>query len=97
MNVCPECSGAIVSGGHGVVTTLVGYSSPLGHNHDDNCRKSAYTCENGHTFAVIRRNRCNTTNPDGTACQWVGKDQCFCWGGKFLLVDKWPTVQWNPA
>jgi len=63
--------------------TCVGYYSPPGHDHDDNCRKRKYVCKNGHIKIVSKRNRC--PNPD---CDWVGQETCFCHPGK--KVDEWP-------
>lgn len=67
----------------GSMKTLVGYFSPPGHDHDDNCEKRIYLCEDGHwTFMSVRR-RCTTPG-----CNWVGKEDCFCHEGK--KVDAWP-------
>jgi len=72
---CPVCKSTTFTVHPGVVTTLVGYSPVIidgvEHDHDDNCRKSAACCENGHDFVVRRRNRCSK-------CEWVGKEKCFC-------------------
>lgn len=84
MNIteCPQCGEELVSSG-GTYTTLVGYSSPLGHNHDDNCRSRAYLCANGHVVRLSRRNRC-----DFPGCAWKGKADCFC--HPHAKVDDWP-------
>ena len=37
----------------GTEVTLLGYSSPPGHDHDDNCMKRQYGCEDGH-WTVLR-------------------------------------------
>lgn len=76
---CPECNGVMSHGG--TSTTLVGYLSPPGHNHDDNCCKRTYRCENGHTMILSKRNRCDK-------CDWVGSENCFCHKGN--KVDQWP-------
>lgn len=67
------------------IQTLVGYSSPPGHTHDDNCLKRIYRCANDHDTVICIRRRCNTSG-----CDWVGKDSCFCHTGK--KSDMWPTV-----
>jgi hypothetical protein len=69
--------------GHGTMSTCVGYMSPPGHNHDDNCVTRQYDCSCGNKVIVSKRNRCS--NPD---CDWVGKDECFCHEGK--KVEEWP-------
>lgn len=65
-------------------TTLVGYLSPVGHNHDDNCLKRSYVCSNGHYQTLSKRRRCQV-------CDWVGKEECFCHSGK--KVDEWPEAE----
>lgn len=95
MSTCPECGGAITDWDRLESVTLVGYHSPPGHDHDDNCRTRSYRCENGHRFGLSRRNRCRVLQPDGTRCTWVGKAECFCCpNGK---IDEWPAVvaQWT--
>ncbi|MCP4651011.1 MAG: hypothetical protein GY853_13165 [PVC group bacterium] len=67
----------------GTGSTMVGYCSPPGHDHDDNCLSRTYRCENGHEHRYSLRRRCNVEG-----CGWVGKDECFCHDGK--KVDKWP-------
>lgn len=62
-------------------TTLVGYASPPGHSHDDNCRKRVYACEAGHETELSVINRC-------PACDWTGKKTCFC----SVKVDRWPDA-----
>jgi rRNA maturation protein Nop10 len=83
--MCPECGGRITSGGHGTIVTAVGYRSPPGHNHDDNCRTREYVCERGHRFTLSRRNRCPVP-----LCAWVGRAECFCHSG--AKVDEWPVL-----
>lgn len=60
---------------------MIGYSSPPGHDHDDNCQTCLYTCKNGHKIKLSKRNTC-------PACDWKGKEECFCHKGK--KVDEWP-------
>lgn len=77
------CDKRIVNGGHSEWMTLVGYFSPAGHNHDDNCRTREYSCEDGHRVTLSIRNTCS-------ACDWKGKESCFCHpDGK---VDSWPVA-----
>lgn len=76
---CPECGGATRAGP--VRQTLVWYASPEGHNHDDNCRRREYVCENGHSTTLSRRNAC-------PSCDWIGKDECGCHEGK--KIAEWP-------
>lgn len=61
--------------------TLVGYYSPSGHNHDDNCWTREYACPIGHTMKIGKRRRC-------PACDWVGKESCEC--HDCLKVDEFP-------
>ena len=63
-------------------STLVGYVSPRGHNHDDNCVVRRYVCSNGHVYEVSKRNRCPT-------CDWLGKESCSCHPGS--KVNDWPV------
>lgn len=79
---CPTCAGPFVSHG-GTSTTLVAFSSPEGHNHDDNCRGRTYFCAAGHETPVWLRNRC-----PAAGCDWRGKEACFCHEG--AKVDAWP-------
>jgi hypothetical protein len=85
---CPECGAQFVWAEDGWSTTLVGYFSPSGHDHDDNCRLRSYQCANGHRVVVSIRCRCH-------ACEWVGKDECFCHNGK--KVDAWPELTAVPV
>jgi hypothetical protein len=78
--ICEKC-GENMSADGGVMTTMVGFVSPPGHNHDDNCRFMRYVCKCGNIKTVSKRNRC-------PACDWVGRDECFCHDGKKL--DEWP-------
>ena len=76
-----DCGVGMVAGPIG--ETLVGYRSPPGHDHNDNCMSREYTCGCGNRKVVSLRRRC--PNPD---CDWVGKEECFCHEGK--KVDEWP-------
>jgi len=79
---CPKCNGKMVC--EGTSSTLVYYTSPQGHDHDDNCRSRSYFCtECGEELLISKRNKC--PNPD---CNWVGKESCWCHEGK--KVDEWP-------
>ncbi len=78
-----ECEAEIVAGDSGGSRTLVGYLSPPGHDHDDNCFKVAYACADGHVMTLSPINRCKNSK-----CDWVGKDECFCTN----KVDELPEV-----
>jgi hypothetical protein len=77
---CPTCESGKVEIGP-TMTTLVGYSSEPGHNHDNNCRKAEVCCENGHRFIVRYRNRCKYPG-----CGWQGKETCWCDGGQTVVL-----------
>ena len=79
---CKTCGENARDLGHSS-STLVGYMSPPGHDHDDNCVNKTDRCPNGHNNSVSLRNRCS--DPE---CDWVGKDSCFCHDGP--KVDEWP-------
>lgn len=81
---CPECSSPWVRAEQGYLETLVGYYSPPGHDHDDNCRRRYYKCANGHGRSVSLRRTCPT-------CNWKGKLTCFCHEGE--KVEKWPSFE----
>lgn len=67
---CPSCGSALFY--HGSCETLVGYLSPQGHSHDDNCIIHSFNClKNGHRF-IERMQRCCPK------CEWKGKMECFC-------------------
>lgn len=67
------CDADYVAGDSSCWVTAVGYFSPPGHNHDDNCRTYAYACAEGHVASISPINRCHKRG-----CGWVGKDSCFC-------------------
>ena len=68
-----------------ILETLVGYYSPPGHDHDDNCEVRMYVCDAGHRFTVSLRKRCSAPG-----CDWVGRCACPCHPG--LKVDAWPEA-----
>lgn len=78
--VCNECGQLMTPSGE-IGKTLVGYSSPPEHDHDDNCECQIYICPSGHRRKISKRRRC-------PKCEWVGKESCFCHDG--LKVDEWP-------
>ena len=84
MDVCPDCNGQWKYDGGGTLRTCVGYVSPAGHDHDDNCRTRKYTCVNGHSHILSAVNRCG-------ACDWEGKKSCFCHQGP--KVKDWPVYK----
>lgn len=77
---CEECD-ELLRPTPGGIATLVGFYSPPGHNHDDNCRRKLYRCKNDHVVALFIRNTC-------PACDWKGAETCHCHSGKKL--DFWP-------
>lgn len=79
---CPTCNEPWAMRGF-MGETLVGYYSPPGHDHNDNCLVRTYACPNGHRFSYALRRRC-------PACDWVGKSECFCHTGQKL--DAWPDA-----
>lgn len=64
----------------------MGYISPEGHDHDDNCVRRMYICGNGHQTILSKRNRCPNTD-----CDWVGEKTCHCHEGE--KVDEWPEAK----
>jgi hypothetical protein len=80
-----DCGKPLVFNG-GTGKTLVGYYSPEGHNHDDNCRKRVYVCEDGHRTVIRRINKCQTVG-----CDWRGKETCFCHENG-VTVEEWPDT-----
>lgn len=67
-----------------MLTTLVGYSSTPGHNHDDNCISRSFVCEQcGNIIVLSKRRKCNVPG-----CDWIGKKNCFCHEGE--KIDFWP-------
>lgn len=86
MNVCPTCGAEWTHKAPYGVTTLVGYASPPGHSHNDNCLFKTYTCKNGHSHAIYIRRRCTAEG-----CEWVGKETCWCHTSN--KVDSWPEAQ----
>lgn len=79
---CPKCSDIMTYGG--TSSTYVGYLSPRGHNHDDNCLSRRYSCACGNQVKVSKQNKC-----DADGCDWVGKSECGCCGG--IKLTDWPT------
>jgi hypothetical protein len=66
----------------GICSTCVGYFSPTGHDHDDNCTTRQIICASGHKKTIGLRRSCG-------ACDWRGKTQCC---GDFAYVDEWPVL-----
>ncbi len=78
---CPQCGAETRH--QGTRATLVGYGSPPGHDHDDNCEKRDYHCSRcGHDWSESRRRRCPRAD-----CEWLGIEECPCHLGK--KVDEW--------
>lgn len=68
---CPECGELMDTSDY--VYTLVGYYSPPGHDHDDNCLRINARCPKGHTARPNPRRKC-----PAEGCDWMGKLTCFC-------------------
>ena len=84
---CPECREPASRTDWGA--TLVGYLSPAGHDHDDNCIRARLTCANGHTTTVMPQRKC-----PAEGCDWVGKTTCFCTGEKSgIWTNEHPASQ----
>jgi hypothetical protein len=88
---CSTCGKPLdhVRGG-GTEMTCVGFFSPPGHDHDDNCLKRVYVCADGHRTVVSKRRRC-----PAPGCDWKGKETCFCHPNP--KVDEWPEVVGEPC
>lgn len=88
---CKECGEEVLiykkDNEWGPAETTVGYISPPGHDHNNNCLIMVGRCLNDHLQEVSIRRKCSNPN-----CNWVGKEKCFCHPGK--KVDKWP---WAPG
>jgi hypothetical protein len=86
LKTCEKCGQPLI---HKYETsTLVGYHSPEGHDHDDNCVISEYHCSNGHMYGFRRQNKCSTEG-----CSWVGKTDCFCSPFETVFFAGTMTVQ----
>lgn len=81
---CPSCGAPFVRADPFIERTLVGYVSPPGHNHDDNCALRGFYCMDGHGTLVRRRNRCD-------ACNWRGAETCNI-HPPHIDVDEWPGL-----
>src|SRR5271169_3286198 len=66
---CPKCKKKCVCTDYG--STLVGYYSPPGHDHDDNCKTYYFMCECGNHFKISPINLCSNTD-----CYWEGQHDC---------------------
>jgi len=56
-------------------STLVGYHSPEGHNHDGNCAREYWACEDKHRYVAHPRRSCEK-------CDWQGVKKCWCHFGE---------------
>lgn len=70
---------------HGGFKTCVGYFSPPGHDHNDNCVTRRYACSGGHRVNLSVRRKC--PHPE---CYWAGKRECGCHRGR--KCSEWPKV-----
>jgi hypothetical protein len=82
-----------------VSSTCVGYWSPEGHDHDDNCVTRPLLCAGGCRRRLGIRRRCNDhagewdIGPEAPACDWRGKEECC---GDYAYVDEWPAIGATP-
>lgn len=76
---CPTCGSTSLTWNksEGQWTTLLGWRSEPGHNHNPNCVTRMYECENRHRVKLSVKNRCCLPG-----CTWVQRDECFCHPGK---------------
>ena len=84
---CKVCGKPWVACDEGYGQTLVGYGSPPGHDHDDNCLTKGYYCEDGHCTSVSVIRRCSTEG-----CEWRGKTECGTCVG-VVKYDDWPKIE----
>ena len=68
---------------------MVGYFSPPGHDHDDNCTLRDYVCTGPekHGITLSKRRSCSVNG-----CGWKGKDACFCHKPE-QKIDLWPEEE----
>jgi hypothetical protein len=75
--ICSKCNEPMEAGDE--ISTLVGYISPKGHDHNDNRRTKVYHCPEGHFKIVVKINKCHV-------CDWVGRS----YEGTYLhVVEEW--------
>lgn len=87
-DVCALCGDQWVSM-DAIEETSVGYESPPGHSHDDNCMWSAVVCERGHRIRGSIQRTC-------PVCDWKGDASCtVCGGGP--KWTRWPAVNATAA
>lgn len=82
---CPQCCAPFIAASDQCETT-VGYFSPDGHEHDDNCLTQAFRCANGHTVRGSIQRSCSTVG-----CDWKGKRDC-CGYDRGPKWTYWPLV-----
>lgn len=70
----------------GTASTCVGFRSPPGHDHDDNCQHRTYVCRAGHETEVYRQRRCKAPG-----CTWRGQTTCYC--HKDPCWTEWPELR----
>lgn len=94
---CPECEAPSVR--VDTEATLVGFSSPYGHDHDDNCLFASIFCANGHVTRATPQRKC-----PAPGCDWIGKLTCFCHEGEKvgIWMNERPAMRchhprWNTA
>jgi hypothetical protein len=77
---CPVCG--YVRSSDDYSETMVGFFSPKGHDHDDNCRKFRFRCKDSHGYIVRVRNTCPTEG-----CNWKGKENCNTCGANVRVIQ----------
>lgn len=60
-------------------TTMIGFTSPDGHNHDDNETRYVFECPKGHKSAYSLINKCSE-------CEWRGESE----NSRSHKVEEWP-------
>jgi hypothetical protein len=83
---CKLCHEPLVSMSSDIWETCVGYFSPPGHDHDDNCMSRSARCAAGHPNTLSIRRAC-------PACTWRGRDECRTCGDRKL--DAWPELPYT--
>lgn len=80
--ICPECKSDEVQT-NGSFQTCVGFLSPPGHDHNNNCNITEFSCRDcDYAWKHAKRRRC--PHPD---CDFVTKETCFCFEGKAVFGE----------
>jgi hypothetical protein len=65
--------------------TTVGFFSPPGHDHNDNCLSALFLCVRGHSTRIAKVRTCPVEG-----CDWRGRTTCSACRATF--VDEVPDV-----